>query len=538
MVAAAAARPRLQPIPRVDGATLSLESFLRRFALPGLPVILTGLGAGWPATAHWRSLQRLAERGLDLEEVVQVQVGSGGVATMPLGKFLDLLAERDVDVDAAPVDDEPRQKRRRTAAAAAAAAAAPAAGDLPPGKLYLRNWRFHENNPHLLSDFTTPGFFSLDFGEQAGLVSPHSFTWLYLGERGSATPTHVDVMNSSAWMYVLKGRKRWRMVASSGLERCYTSAAGSGPSVQEGGDTLGGSLLDLFGESDEALAAALGADATLWEGEVGPGELIFTPSKCAHAVQNLELTIALTSNYVDLSNVMDVYDSLSGIHPNGNPLPFFHPTPEELLALCVPRALAMVDAAASSVDGCCPAADAESIKRLLQRVLYSACRRRAKLLEARMAVMRKLARSLRPADADLSSSSESSEEEESEGQSAEDGDDGEDDGEEEGLKQARAGGGGEDTGEDNGEGEGAIQTQPNRAVVPAKARCCLSCGHRGAQSSTALSCEGCGVSLKRDCPSCGAVMLNGASLCLGCMEIDNAFVGQPKARDDLALATT
>lgn len=74
-------------------------------------------------------------------------------------------------------------------------------------------------------------------------------------------------------------------------------------------------------------------------------------------------------------------------------------------------------------------------------------------------------------------------------------------------------------------------------VILAKARCCLSCGHRCAQSA-GLSCAGCGVSMRRNCPSCGALMLNGASLCLGCMEIDNAFLGQPKACDDLALTTT
>ena len=42
---------------------------------------------------------------------------------------------------------------------------------LPPGKLYLRNWRFHEANPQLLSDYATPPLFSLGFAEQAGLVS-------------------------------------------------------------------------------------------------------------------------------------------------------------------------------------------------------------------------------------------------------------------------------------------------------------------------------------------------------------------------------
>jgi hypothetical protein len=37
---------------------------------------------------------------------------------------------------------------------------------------------------------------------------------------------------------------------------------------------------------------------------------------------------------------VDVYDSLTGTHPNGNPLPFFGAMcPEQLLTLCIPRAL-------------------------------------------------------------------------------------------------------------------------------------------------------------------------------------------------------
>jgi hypothetical protein len=230
-------------------------------------------------------------------------------------------------------------------------------------------------------------------------------------------------------MYVLKGRKRWRMVASGGLESCYISSQGAGPSVQEGGDTIGGSLIDLF-SPDETLEAALGgSDTVLYEGEIGetdrnqtfllppvhfnaqeshhkqgkhraaaelkrdlfvslgPGEMIFTPSKCAHAVQNLSLTIALTSNYVDLSNVMDVYDSLSGVHPNGNPLPPFHPCAEEVLALCVPRAMQMIAAV-------CDEEEAARLQHLLRSVLRQACERRAALLVQRLAVMRRLAAGL------------------------------------------------------------------------------------------------------------------------------------------------
>ena len=43
-----------RPIPRVDGRSLGYLRFLREFALPGLPVILTGLGGDWRATTAWR----------------------------------------------------------------------------------------------------------------------------------------------------------------------------------------------------------------------------------------------------------------------------------------------------------------------------------------------------------------------------------------------------------------------------------------------------------------------------------------------------
>ena len=53
----------------------------------------------------------------------------------------------------------------------------------------------------------------------------------------------------------------------------------------------------------------------MYEDVIGRGEMVFTPSKCAHAVENLQgdLSIALTSNYVDLTNVMDVSDRLRAI---------------------------------------------------------------------------------------------------------------------------------------------------------------------------------------------------------------------------------
>eukprot|EP01050_Picozoa_sp_SAG11_P048174 SAG11_NODE_25627_length_356_cov_0.809339_1_plen_93_part_10 len=80
-------------------------------------------------------------------------------------------------------------------------------------------------------------------------------------------------------------------------------------------------------------------------------------------------------------------DSLSGNNPNGNPLPFFtDTTPEQLLAVCVPRALAMVEAKWP--------AEAAELCALLKAVLRRAVERRAELLAARFQVLDQLATSL------------------------------------------------------------------------------------------------------------------------------------------------
>jgi hypothetical protein len=36
--------------------------------------------------------------------------------------------------------------------------------------------------------------------------------WLYIGEPGTGSGTHIDTNNSSAWLWVARGAKRWRCV--------------------------------------------------------------------------------------------------------------------------------------------------------------------------------------------------------------------------------------------------------------------------------------------------------------------------------------
>lgn len=95
----------------------------------------------------------------------------------------------------------------------------------------------------------------------------------------------------------------------------------------------------------------------------------------------------------------------------------------------------------------------------------------------------------------------------------------------------------EDLDGDDAADDGQPEPGPGCPAAPVRApvvRCCLSCGHRNV-SDTHGDCACCGIPLSRPCPSCGAEMKNGASMCLACFEIDNAHTAQPRPRDDLAL---
>ena len=43
------------PLPVVDGKTLQYEDFLKTYALPRQPCLITNLGENWPALAKWTS---------------------------------------------------------------------------------------------------------------------------------------------------------------------------------------------------------------------------------------------------------------------------------------------------------------------------------------------------------------------------------------------------------------------------------------------------------------------------------------------------
>lgn len=238
-------RLRFVPMERRSLAALDHMTFLHEFAYARRPVLLTGIADGWPAL-RW-SPSTLVDR-VDTAEVVLVDVmglTSTWTSTLAMGAFLR--------------------------------------GEPTAGGRYLRDWRFLERNPALRCDYDVPAFFAHDVARLVGL----DMRWVYIGDAGTRSATHVDVAGTSAWAVVTTGAKRWRVLPADRAHLVRRS------------DTW----LDLF-DLDGGNCAG---DAAGWEVVQQPGELVWTPPDCPHAVENLAQTTALTCNYVDLSNIVDFY---------------------------------------------------------------------------------------------------------------------------------------------------------------------------------------------------------------------------------------
>ncbi|MGQ0575131.1 MAG: hypothetical protein ACT4RN_13135 [Pseudonocardia sp.] len=104
--------------------------------------------------------------------------------------------------------------------------------------------------------------------------------WLFAGPVGSSSRLHVDVMCSTAWNALLRGRKRWRLLSPAAAAR--------------------------EGLLEPAVAAACDSRPRVVELDQVAGECLVVPAGWAHEVVNVEWSIALTGNFVNASNVRAV----------------------------------------------------------------------------------------------------------------------------------------------------------------------------------------------------------------------------------------
>lgn len=238
---------------------LSYQEFLRDFGMPGRPVVLTQATRGW-AALDWTPEELARRHGHQLVEVTPSASLEEALFEMPLSDYVEYVKSPDERM------------------------------------LYMTSWNFREVCPELLEDFEVPVYFRDDWLQEIDPEQQFDLMWLFLGPAGAGFRMHVDLAQTSAWNVQLTGRKRWLLWSPEQTELVY-------------GGEVDGFNPDLERFPDYGRARPM-------EAVLGPGEMIFTPSGWWHQTKNLEIGLAITANFANLTNYRRVLDWLqeTGVH--------------------------------------------------------------------------------------------------------------------------------------------------------------------------------------------------------------------------------
>ncbi|KAL4448536.1 hypothetical protein ABPG75_005755 [Micractinium tetrahymenae] len=256
---AAAAAPN-QPVLRIaDASCMGAEEFEAKFDAPRQPVLLGGLTAGWPGSLEAWQPASLAQRFGDRLFKVTKPFMTGGRTKMRLADYLAYCAQRH--------DEEP---------------------------LYIFDSSFAEAVPELARQYAVPCVFRHDLFACLE-YKREDYRWLVAGPARSGASWHVDPSATSAWNTLLSGRKRWALYPPGQVPpgvQVHIDADGH-PSFQA--PTSLQWYLEVFPQ--------LPADQRPLELVQQAGDTIFVPAGWWHCVLNLDLTVAVTQNFVSPANL-------------------------------------------------------------------------------------------------------------------------------------------------------------------------------------------------------------------------------------------
>lgn len=243
--------PEAREEPVASVPWISREEFSAQYLVPREPVIVENATSTWPALRKWTWDWLAATYGQH-----------------------DVL-----------VADPRREKRPVRFAEYLQYVLDPERFDIPDGPLYLSDLGLHEL-PALFEDYKTPLFVEDWFAYFPDARRP-PFRWFYIGPAGTGSPLHRDTSGTHAWLAQVHGEKEWRLYPPDELPLEYCGEA------------------DAFAPDLERFPAL--ARARSYSAVLHPGEILFVPSGWPHQVRNLSSSWALTENFVNASNLEDVY---------------------------------------------------------------------------------------------------------------------------------------------------------------------------------------------------------------------------------------
>ncbi|KNC52377.1 bifunctional arginine demethylase and lysyl-hydroxylase JMJD6 [Thecamonas trahens ATCC 50062] len=149
--------------------------------------------------------------------------------------------------------------------------------------------------------------------------------WLLIGPPRSGSAFHTDPFNTSAWNALVSGRKTWAFYPPNvysppglyGTEMPGLSTRFCAPSESWGGpqECSAISALEWFAKTAPFLAdqhAPIYCDQR-------PGDILYVPQGWWHAVLNVEPSVAITENSINVDNARDMLESMkrAALHDSG-----------------------------------------------------------------------------------------------------------------------------------------------------------------------------------------------------------------------------
>lgn len=157
----------------------------------------------------------------------------------------------------------------------------------PEKNLYFANWLFETCTPELMKDFKLPSFLGEDLFHRMPKSLKYDRNWLFFSHPYVDTPAHVDTLYTSAWLTMIEGSKKIRMIAPEHTVHFQN-------------------LSNL--EDKKELEYCEKNNIPILETIIKPGDFLFMPGGWLHHVTSFEKNILLTGNILDETCITKYFD--------------------------------------------------------------------------------------------------------------------------------------------------------------------------------------------------------------------------------------
>lgn len=242
----------------------------------GKPVIITDAMDRWEARSKWDFQYLKAAYGSDFVTASFGLMSDVGKLTK-LGTYIDYLDAPGEELPGFWVASKDGKPLRTE----------PAAPLLPP---YLQGWYGFQKHPELYDDIApAPGFIS-DWQLAFSPVLREVFEWtcgkeyfsIYIGPEGALSQLHQDFWHTHAYLAQIRGRKKCLLF-----------------SPQDSGYLYDG---EVNPEQPDFVRFKLFEQATMYECEIEPGEMLYIPPDWWHHVRGLDKNITVSHNFFNETN--------------------------------------------------------------------------------------------------------------------------------------------------------------------------------------------------------------------------------------------